>query len=569
MLPHGTTVLDLRSLAAFRILLSLYLLWDIYSRFFQYDPYDSAWYTSDPPHQSFLPVHDTPHKAPLHRFWFYRGNVFEQAMLMAFTFGLLLLQTFGCTWQHPTVVSVLIWILVTSYQNRNMHVHDGSDSFVRHLLLWSISLPITNVWSVDSWKRRKQQEYERRRNRNTKTSKQSTTKANDEMTMAVRGLPCLALTLQIALMYWGTVAHRTVDLYPLRDTSSDATSCWYCLWPRSEWMPPNLTAVHYAIAGSFATRDNVLTRLIISTPWISKSMTVMAMVGETFLPLACLLDYQRRHLYGILLWKLHFGLFLTLNLPSWQLVGMLTQVLWIPTHVWDRLEAWWEGTNTDPVAVYKKTDADDRKEIYITKAQPNVSIKTLHPRNPVTAFLQLFWFVYMIYNWLGCRRWIPKHDNGDIGEGLRLSQYWVMYQTVSHVSQVHRLSGLVRQNETVPLDGTESEENVERLDLFKFVKTGKFQSQEPLDVIITDMSSRYPSPRWERAFTTWSSDDTIRHFCQTMCYFVNRDRRKRGMEPILSIELRTQMLIIQPPGSEERYWIKDQSTDSVLAVECN
>lgn len=64
--PFG---LDLRSLAYARILMGCFVLWDIFWRL----QLSIHWYTSNSP-WSITHVEDTPHGAPIHRFFFYRGS---------------------------------------------------------------------------------------------------------------------------------------------------------------------------------------------------------------------------------------------------------------------------------------------------------------------------------------------------------------------------------------------------------------------------------------------------------------------------------------------------------------
>ena len=66
----------------------------------------------------------------------------------------------------------------------------------------------------------------------------------------VSSLACLGLTLQMTLMYTGTIANRTIDKTQ----------------PSWEWLPPKLTAVHYVIRDAFAIRDNWFVRWLRSQP---------------------------------------------------------------------------------------------------------------------------------------------------------------------------------------------------------------------------------------------------------------------------------------------------------------
>jgi hypothetical protein len=137
--------------------------------------------------------------------------------------------------------------------------------------------------------------------------------------------------------------------------------------------------------------------------------------------------------------------------------------------------------------------------------------------NPVSRFLQYFFFMYMIHNWLGTRGWIAKLDNGDIGEGLRLSQDFVMDGSTSRNSFTVQLTGL--------LPSRVVSEEPTRLDLLYFIQTGRDRIQDPVEFIPQDMSSRYPSPRWERSLNQMAASDNIKralHLCQVLCSIVER-----------------------------------------------
>jgi hypothetical protein len=536
----SASVLDIRSLALFRILLGLYVLYDIYSRLSR-GAYDVNWYTSD----GFLSVDDTPHRAPLHRFWFYRGNEAIQKDLFRVTaiFALVFLA------YDSRFVKVGLFLLVTSYQNRNMWLHDGSDSFLRHLLFWSIFLPLHQVWSLSA------SNYEP----TIIVINKQRRVVPPPPPASITSLACGALTLQVALMYWGTVAHRVLDdetsLRGQGLTGGGAAVSWLDRVHESEWMPPHLTAVHYALSGDFAVRNYWLVAWVRVRPSLTRAMTASAMIVETLAPLLCLLDRRRRHWHALQLAMLHLGLLMMIRLPNWQLVGVLVQVLWIPTPVWDAI------FKIDRMALAKKKDLpfDEVPETPYTVVQELPSQKR---RNPVSFAIQLFFLFYMIYNWCGCRGWIGKHDKGDIGEGVRLSQHWVMYGTVAHTANNVHLVGTVH----VP----ESNQNV-TVDLLRYLSTGEQEPPPALSAphsdednwFLPDMSNRYPSPRWERALSQWASKrDTSRgrRFIRRLCTLLPLD--------LLSIELRYTHARIGPPGSKHRFLPIPSLPDSAVTISC-
>jgi hypothetical protein len=551
-----TFLMDTRALASFRLLLGLYLLYDICSRV-SLGKYDLAFYSSIPADRSFLEPNDTPHKAPLHQFWFYRGTVAFQIAI--FTLTSILSLCFCLGWQCHGVLKTALWILQVAQHSRNMVLTDGSDTFVRHLLLWCCFLPLTEHWSVDAV-------MDRRRQRKGTHGVAPPSSSG----RAVSGLPCLAIAVQIVLMYAGTVFHYTTDLL---GGFNDAKLT------DLKWLPPELSAVYYALSGAFATRHNVLTAIVRSHPTISRTLTALVLLVVCVAPLACLFlpatTSSRRQWPAWILVLFHASLYLFRNLPNWEFVGMLCQVLWIPSAVWNQwgfsggsssIDSDIGGYNiTNETTIYKKTDGDDSNPTTSKAAVSSIGQRMLPLQpNPVSRFLQYFFFIYMIYNWLGTRGWIAKLDNGDVGEGLRLSQDCIMDGGTSRNTFTIQLTGLLPS----PVPSNEPT----RLDLLYFIQTGRDRIQDPVDSIPQNMSSRYPSPRWERALSQMAASDKIvraLHFCQVLCSFVNEDRQAVGAPTLSHIEMVWQHSHIETPDSEHRYAERTRPHDTIVEAECN
>eukprot|EP00551_Chaetoceros_affinis_P008973 CAMPEP_0203672046 /NCGR_PEP_ID=MMETSP0090-20130426/7662_1 /ASSEMBLY_ACC=CAM_ASM_001088 /TAXON_ID=426623 /ORGANISM="Chaetoceros affinis, Strain CCMP159" /LENGTH=397 /DNA_ID=CAMNT_0050537269 /DNA_START=361 /DNA_END=1551 /DNA_ORIENTATION=+ len=357
-----------------------------------------------------------------------------------------------------------------------MYVHDGSDTFTRHLLLWSCFLPMNRMWSLDSYlhfrRSRKQQQQQHH----------LTQSQNIENKIAVWGI-----RMQIVFMYLGTVLSRTTDRFGY--TSLGQLS-------KSEWLPPSLDAVHYSLNASFSTRDCWLGDVVRNNISLSKFMTLTAMLIEGIAPILCIImgvgvakvhtsangdsddngngnekkqtlvsnerickeDRKYAHVPPLLLFQLHFGLLLLMNLPNWQYVGMLATTIWIPTSVWDNLQRQLSiryPNLIQPPPILQSTMTMQKKDIpqekgndikdesliskeNTTKSSANslskrkkivASRSSSRYRYHVNYFFTYFFFIYMIYNFSGERKWIVKHDGGDVGEFLRFSQFWVMFSS--------------------------------------------------------------------------------------------------------------------------------------------
>lgn len=602
----------------FRILLGLYLTVETVVGRLSLGRYDIAWYTSNEP-TSYLLATDTPHQAPLHQIWFYRGSNELQYALFVLTAVTAVCFATGC-FTHGGPLKVGLFLLVTAQQNRNMYVHDSSDTYVRHLLLWSCFLPLSQVWSVDAYWKRKKAIKAKKPPITTSASATSFT-TTTTTTMVVSTLPAYAMAVQILLMYWGTVLARTIDRY--------GWSLHQLAQP--PWLPPQLSAVHYALSGAFAVRDNALNVLVQSHPILGQGLTATVMLVECWAPLGCLLyrNVQYRLYCAAILMMLHAVLLLHLRLPQYQCLAILTQTLWIPSHIWDSLpllvpslrshqKDGGEGrvrtttTNNKDSDSYKKTDGDvndvfrrrttttdgpavvveEPKQLQPHQPRPQQlrRVQRLANRSPVMSRgIQVFLASYMLYNWLGERQWIAKHDHGDIGEGLRLSQHWIVpydyyaqndNSTVAHNSL---LTGVV-----VAVAGGDNRRR-RRVDLWHYLTTGRIEFTD--DVVVDDdgrtvevmvpldMSRRYPSARWERALHGWAAQSMTMPeygrergliFLRALCILVNQDLFAQRVEGLQEMELRFQHIHIRPPGSHrQRYDTPTRaSVDTVVTVSC-
>uniref|UniRef100_A0A7S4QSG5 HTTM-like domain-containing protein n=1 Tax=Ditylum brightwellii TaxID=49249 RepID=A0A7S4QSG5_9STRA len=396
---------DIRALAAFRILSGLYLLYDIIERL-QYGRLSLLWYTSTD--NSFLRPDDTPHRSPIHRFWFYRGSENVQIFLFVVTF--LLSLSFMLGYKCNAFSKTLLWLNVVAMQCRCMPPHDGSDTFIRHLLLWSIQLPMSQVWSLDSVY---QQNMLKKR-----TDKRNIDYCDIQNVVAVWGL-----RLQIVIMYLGTVIHRTYDSYGFEIY-------------KSKWLPPQLTAVHYALHQSLGSRDSWLCNFVRNNLPASQFMTLTGMLIETFAPIMSLIMGNKAHIPAFFLFKLHFGLYVLMNLPNWQFVGMIASVVWLPSWFWNNMQknlALRFPNVFAPPTVYLSPELMEKKD-GVSEAERkknsvrDATIKAQRRRRP---FMTYFLFACVLYDSVGNREWFRKFDNGNIIEGIGFSRYWVMFSEPS------------------------------------------------------------------------------------------------------------------------------------------
>ena len=565
--------LDTRSLTAFRILLGFYLVYDIYSRL-ALGKYDMAWYIDDHDnhnnnsyHHAYLETNDTPHHAPLHQIWFYRGSARLQYALFALTLlwiASVLILGMGQAQSSSSTAALSklpLYLLVTSYQSRNMWSHDGSDLIVRHLLVWACFLPLSIT---------------------------TTTSNNISSKTTVATFATGALATQLLLVYWGTICCRVLD----RPSPS-------------QWLAPDWSAVHYALSGSFATRG--ITHLVTNShPWVSQILTATAMVVETVVPgmlwwSSCSFTTRQqqpiwsriRTVCTFLMISFHAGLLCAMNLPHWQGIGMVMQVIWLPSQFWD----YW---------LPSAASMGRRDDTHSDGMSKPPSLPPVTRANLVSRALQYFLFVYMLHNFAGRREWIIKHDNGDIGEALRLNQEWAMFAQVATTAHNTFVTGTI----VVPTSSSgssssghnETASTTLAVDLFRYIQLSPSHPNittccpqvglKENDPYPQDMSRRYPSPRWERAVHHWGRDyyhlmnvkqlkehqRRVKHFLQALCHLVQQDLltpQQYGKNiaqdsnvQLQTIEFRTLHLKLMPPGSPLRYAQHRIHPDSVTQVDC-
>lgn len=609
---------DLRSLATFRALLGIYILYDIWSRL-KHGRISLSCYTSSTP-TSFLHPNDTPHKSPLHLIWFYRGSETIQIFFFVLTGVLAIFYSLGFSGYYSksksksksksnnpspvfVAISILLWFNVVAMQCRNMHVHDGSDTFCRHLLLWSCFLPMNRVWSLDAFLLQKEglkkqqtqqakikqngEEYENEYEfNNTCTTREEIPQQQQQQqqkhflsTKIDNNLAVWGLRLQVVFMYLGTIMARTIDIYGYS----------FHQLSKSEWLPPSLTAVYYSLNASFSTRDVWLGDVVRNNITLSRIMTLFAMLIETFAPIACLImgiwdngstrgNNKYAFLPPLLLFKLHFGLLLLMNLPNWQFVGMIATTIWIPTSVWNnwqrKLSLWFPLRFAPPLIpqtlemrqkkdiVGKVTSADSNcTSTHSFKMSRNHATSTrkkciYNLRSTIVSFLTYFFFGYMIYNFAGERTWIRKHDNGDVGEFLRFSQHWVMFSSAPKTSVHDIFTGTVRlRNET-------SINEMVEVDVWEWMKDGQMieiDVKARRNEIWNNMTHIYPNPRFERLFSQWSTGRNSRalnYFLKKICI----------LGPFENLTFIWQHLKVLDPSIQQRYQKSEE--DTIFHVNC-
>ena len=169
--------LDIRSLAVFRIGLSLILIYDTLQRFS-----DFAALISD---SGVLPLSvvaaENWEVGPYLIYFISSSNVYHYALLIS----ALLFATFLLIGWKTKFFCFLSWFFLVSIHSRNPLVLTGGDFFLKIALFWAIFLPIGSYWSIDA-----------RDSKNTKALNKAS-------------LATAAFILQLCLVYWFSLAHKS------------------------------------------------------------------------------------------------------------------------------------------------------------------------------------------------------------------------------------------------------------------------------------------------------------------------------------------------------------------------
>ena len=553
--PH---ILDIRSLLVFRVLFGLYLCYDVVTRILPL-PLSIEWYTSHDPttveddsttssqQLSFLAPNDSPHGNVIHKLWFARTSPEIQYMLFGLTFIMSAVFAIGHRLGTSPVGRLSLWLLVVSMQHRCMPVHDGSDNFTRQMLMWYCLLPseVHNASIVELLQSKK----DKKKN----------------LVYEITSYACLGLTLQILLMYMGTIAKRIYDPTLMAIKLNGQTMGQQHVRMASEWTPPELSAVHFVLRDSFAIRNNWVVNWMRRQPFqLTQGMTAHAMMSEISPIVWFLCPNSSIRKWGFfILCTLHFGLLLTTRLPNWQFTAMIASILWIPSCAW-KDDAYKdneydesggkkkgeEETNEDQEEEKEKKDTSDGKSVDGSATKKSFGCR-------VRQFIVFFLLAHMVYNFSAERRWIPKVDGGDIGEFFRISQFWVMYGTIPRTSVTTNIIGYKKVASDIEGE-EESVNNKEQwIDILKVLETGNSTAWVSGSSVVYSEDPPIVSPRWERAIHQWSQRQEkrrIRYFLASLCNHFGSTNM--GIERLEFITIKYK-IVVPPPHAEDGVEVED------------
>jgi hypothetical protein len=275
---------DLRSLAAFRIVLALLVLADLANRATDL----SAHYTDAGvlPRTALIEEVLDPSKFSLHLM---NGQLLFQALL----FGAAALAALGMLVGYRTrMMNIIVWALLLSIHWRNPLVLGAGDILLHLLLFWGMLLPLGAYWSVD---------------RKLKA-------AHSRLSMQFLSFATVGLFMQIALMYWFTAIMKSGD----------------------EWRVDG-TAIYYALS-----IDQIATPIgtyLYEFPELLRVMTFGTLALEILGPFLLFSPFFTgpvRTAAIAAFMSLHLGIWLTMNIGIFPWISAFCMVCFLPGWFWDK-----------------------------------------------------------------------------------------------------------------------------------------------------------------------------------------------------------------------------------------
>lgn len=274
--------LDIRSLALFRVGISVILFWDLIMQFFNL----SDFYTD----AGLLP------RVAL------QGNLAAldfHAISGSYSFQLLLLLIAGifcfflCVGYHTRIATVVSWLMQLSIQDRNPLIIHGGDTLLLMMLFWSIFLPLGATHSFDS-----------------------IGKFFEKKSYRVFSAATIALLLQLFFLYFFAALLKV----------------------GTQWHQEG-SAVYYALRyEQFATPFT--TFLLTAPPYLLQLLTHIVWSTEAFIPFFFFFPFFReqvRILVVFILSAFHLGLGLFISLGTFVFIPIIALCALLPAYFWNQI----------------------------------------------------------------------------------------------------------------------------------------------------------------------------------------------------------------------------------------
>lgn len=299
--------IDLRSLAVFRVGLGVLLFLDCIMRLQDL----SAHYSDDgllpraPYIEKFSSVMHTS-------IFMANGQAFWPALLFVITALVSLLLVVG---YKSRLMAFFGWFLLISIHNRNPMILNGGDVLFRMLLFWAIFLPTGAKFSLDQAL--------------TRLTPEKDAAGRQDFSALTLGGPALAMTLQIAFVYWSTAFLKTG-----REWWPDGTASYYALaleqftTPFGMWLGKQSDLLHWSTYGVYFLE--MFGPFFFFSPFFFGPIRTVAVIA-----------FMALHL--------NFDLTMRLGLFPWIDIVGLSALL--PSWFWNQLEAL-NGKSSGPMSIF-------------------------------------------------------------------------------------------------------------------------------------------------------------------------------------------------------------------------
>ncbi len=273
--------IDLRALAALRILLGIFCVVFVFQQF----AYAELLYTDNG-----ILSRGMNRQMLGDGFWslMWFSGTYSNARIFLIATGVLA-GAFALGYQ-TRVMNVALLVMLWSVQIRNPLVLTGGDVLLRMLLFWLMFLPTNVVWSIDSW--------------------QAEEKNSDHWKVA--NIATMAIMLQLVYMYFFT----------------GLAKC------NAFWL--NGDALQYALQLEMSVKP--LGRWLMGYPWLTSLATYATLMAELltvfllFIPRISHLN--RGMMFGFFI-ALHVGIWLTMSIGLFSITAIVSWLVFIPSDVFN------------------------------------------------------------------------------------------------------------------------------------------------------------------------------------------------------------------------------------------
>ncbi len=299
--------LDYRSLALYRFLMGLVVMFDVAYRW-----EDLTNLYSDiglVPRSLFVSEMAMPWS-----FSFHLANGSEAFAVVMFSlhllFGVMLLLGYKTRW-----ATLGAYVMTVSVHNRNWLVNNGGDDVLRAILFLSIFLPLNRRFSLDS-----------------ALSKE---RDSQEAHFSTWGL---AFFLQVFAIYFVSYVMKDSDIW-----RRDFTAVFFSSRLDIFATPLGIWLRDYLLIGK------VMTFLSIYFEWLGPILLVLAFTFRKYW-------WYVRTFLVIAFIGFHLGIFLTMNIGLFTFICEAMWTIFLPGPFWDRCETWFRGKGLGKLTIYYDAD---------------------------------------------------------------------------------------------------------------------------------------------------------------------------------------------------------------------